>query len=631
MCGIAGFVTRAFQPGHADALARALDRLQHRGPDDAGHSTHPAPPITDAPCVGLGNRRLAILDLSPASHQPMVSHDGRWTLVYNGELNNYRELRTELERLGHTFRSPGDTEVLLSAFAEWGTAVLLRLVGMFAFAIHDRLERRVTLVRDPFGIKPLYYAIAGDNLVFASEIAAVLEFPGVGRTVDPRRYYDFLATANTDSGGGTLFADIRQLPAAHYMEVALDRPASGQPTCWWHLDLDRELDVSFEAAASLVREAFLDSMRLHLRSDVPLGFALSGGVDSSAVVSSARHLLGPAAELHTFSFIPADPLIDERRFSDAVVHSAGAVAHTLSLEAADLRRDIDTLSGIQAEPFASPVIYAQYRVLGQAREAGMKVVLGGQGADETLAGYDRYLPARLASLLRQGHWLRAVRSARHAVTPYSGGTFGALRVATGSALPDWLVVPVRNRWRQARGKAAWLDAGWFAERGVEPTPLWSAHGPRVLRAMLDHNLRESQIQALLRYEDRNAMAFSLENRVPFLTPALVQLLFSLPEEYLLAADGTRKAVFRQAMRGIVPDLVLDRRDKIGFSVPMRSWFAALHPWIAERLEHVGALPGVRAVEVQRRWRGDGRPVDPYMVWRCVSLSTWAERFGARFV
>ncbi|MEO8635456.1 MAG: asparagine synthase (glutamine-hydrolyzing) [Gemmatimonadales bacterium] len=631
MCGIAGFVTRSYRATQSDALVRALDRLRHRGPDDEGHVTLPAPPGDGAPCVGLGNRRLAILDLSPASHQPMVSRDGRWTLVYNGELYNYRELRAELERLGHAFRSPGDTEVLLSAFAEWGIAALPRLVGMFAFAIHDAREGRVTLVRDPFGIKPLYYAVTEDTLVFASEIAAILEFPRVSRTVDPRRYYDFLATANTDSGGGTLFADIRQLPGAHYLEVRLDTPASGQPVRWWNLDLDRELDVSFATATTMVREAFLDSMRFHLRSDVPLGFSLSGGIDSSAVVSSARHLLGSAAELHTFSYVPADPLIDERRFSDAVIQSAGTVAHTLSLGPEELRRDIDRLSGIQAEPFASPVIYAQYRLLGMARDAGMKVMLGGQGADEMLAGYDRYLPARLASLLRQGHWLRAVRSARGAVTPYSAGTLGALRIAAANALPGWLVVPTRERWRQLRKKAAWLDHDWFAERGVAPTPLWSARGPRVMRAMLDHNLRESQIQALLRYEDRNAMSYSLENRVPFLTPALVQLLFSLPEEYLLAENGTRKAVFRQAMRGIVPDLVLDRRDKLGFSVPSRSWFEALDPWIGERLEHMGGLPGVRAEEVRRRWRGEGRPADPYMVWRCVSLSTWAERFNVQFV
>ena len=164
MCGISGFVTRTFQPAHAEALARALDRLRHRGPDDAGLATMPAPPVVGAPGAGLGNRRLAILDLSPASHQPMISRDGRWTLAYNGELYNYRELRTELEKLGCSFHSSGDTEVLLAAFAEWGTAALPRLVGMFAFAIHDRRERRVTLVRDPFGIKPLYYAVADDTL-----------------------------------------------------------------------------------------------------------------------------------------------------------------------------------------------------------------------------------------------------------------------------------------------------------------------------------------------------------------------------------------------------------------------------------------------------------------------------------
>jgi asparagine synthase (glutamine-hydrolysing) len=377
-----------------------------------------------------------------------------------------------------------------------------------------------------------------------------------------------------------------------------------------------------------VRESFLDSMRLHLRSDVPLGFALSGGIDSSAVVACARHLLGPAAALHTFSFIPDDPLIDERQHVDAVIAATGASAHILRLSADDLRRDIDRLSEIQAEPFASPVIYAQYRVMGLAHEHGMKVVLGGQGADEMLAGYDRYLPARVGSLFRQGHWLRALAQARHSVTPYSGGTAGALRIAAGYALPASWYLAARSRWRGLRDKEGWLDAGWFAKRGVGPAPLWAPRGRRVLREMLAHNLRESQIQALMRYEDRNAMAFSIENRVPFLSPAFAQLLFSLPEEYLLAGDGTRKAVFRQAMRGIVPDQVLDRRDKIGFSVPMRSWFAALKPWITGRLAHVGGLPGIEGAAITQRWE---RGTDPYLVWRCVSLSTWAERFGARFV
>ncbi len=634
MCGIAGFIAPVHRAANQDGLARALRALRHRGPDDEGTATQPASPVEGAPCVGLAASRLAILDLSPSGHQPMVSADGRWTLVYNGEIYNYRELRTDLERLGRQFRSHSDTEVLLEGFAEWGVAVLPRLSGMFAFAIHDRVAGRVTLARDPLGIKPLYYALVGDALVYASEIPALLEFPGLSRAVDPLHYHEFLRRGNTDFGGGTLFADIQQLPAAHYLELSVASPHALDPVRYWEVDLDRELACSFDEAAVLVRDAFLTSMELHLRSDVPLGFALSGGVDSSAVVMAARHLLGRGTELHTFSYIPDDPRIDEERHVDAVIRAAGAVGHKLRLAPEELRRDIDRLSAVQAEPFASPVIYAQYRVFELAKAAGVKVVLGGQGADESLAGYDRYFPARLASLLRQGKWLGALRALRSPVTPYPGGAAHALRSAVGLAVPGAVGGPLQRLWRRHRGHGAWLDAAWFAERGVHPAAPWAPRGRRVLREMLEFNLTESQVQALMRYEDRSAMAFSVENRVPFLSPALVQLLFSLPEEYLLAADGTRKAVFRRAMRELVPDSILDRRNKIGFSVPMASWFDALRPWIAERVEHVSGLPGVHSEEVARQWRAvEARDpsADRWLVWRCVSLSMWAERFEARFV
>ena len=628
MCGIAGFVAPAHGSGHQSALRRALSALRHRGPDNEGVCIPPDQRWPGA--VGLANCRLAILDLSPGGHQPMVSADGRWTLVYNGEIYNYRELRADLERLGHRFRSHSDTEVLVEGFAEWGPSVLPRLVGMFALAIHDRVSQRVILARDPLGIKPLYYALVGDALVFASEIPALLEFPGLSRAVDPLHYHDFLIRGNTDFGGGTLFADIRQLGAAHYLEVQVSDPRALAPIRYWEVDLDRQLTCSFDEAAVLVRDAFLESMELHLRSDVPLGFALSGGIDSSAVVMAARHLLGRGTELHAFSFIPDDPRIDEEPHIDAVIRAAGAVGHKLRLAPEELRRDIERLSAVQAEPFASPVIYAQYRVFGLADAAGVKVVLGGQGADEILAGYDRYFPARLASLLRQGKWSSMLRALRSPVTPYPGGAAAALRSAVALAVPGAVAGPLRRR----RASKGWLDEAWFAERGVHPAQPWTPQGRRVLREMLAFNLAESKVQALLRYEDRSAMAFSVENRVPFLSPTLVQLLFSLPEEYLIAADGTRKAVFRRAMRGLVPDTILDRRDKIGFSVPMARWFDALRPWIAERLDHVGGLPGLRSADIARQWRAvqaRDPSADQWLVWRCVSLSTWAERFEVSFV
>jgi len=631
MCGIAGFIAPESPSGPREALPRVMARLRHRGPDDEGVCIPPGQRTPGA--VGLANCRLAIVDLSPGGHQPMTSADGRWTLAFNGEIYNYRELRAELEGLGHPFHSSSDTEVLLQGFAQWGPEVLPRLIGMFAFAIYDREMERVTLARDPLGIKPLYFARAGKSLVFASEIPAVIEFPGVGRNVDLHRYHEFLVSGNSDYGDGTLLADIRQLPAAHYLEVPVSAPGSGEPARYWQPDLSQELTCSFDRAGEMVREAFLESMRLHLRSDVPLGFALSGGIDSSAVVMTARALLGSAAELHTFSFIPDDPRINEERHVDTVVRAADAIGHKLRLSPEDLLRDIDQLASIQGEPFASPVIYAQYRIFGMAREHGVKVVLGGEGADETLAGYDRYLPARLASLIRQGRAAGIGRALYRPTVPIRIGRFRALRSAIGLALPPRIGRPARAVWGRQRGNSDWLDEGWFAQRGIRTEPGWAPRSRRVLREMLDHNLRHSQVQALLRYQDRDAMAFSVENRVPFLTPRLVQLLFSLPEEYLLAPDGTRKVVFRQAMRGLVPDRILDRRDKIGFSVPTIQWFNALRPWIESRLAHTVDLGGVNRAAVERRWRdfdSARHTMNPILVWRCVSLSVWAERYGVKF-
>lgn len=630
MCGIAGVITPEWSEALGPALRRAVTALRHRGPDDEGITFLPDPPGAGRPVVALANRRLAIIDLSAAGHQPMSSADGRWSLVLNGEIYNYLELRSELERTGVQLRTRSDTEVLVEALAAWGTACLARLQGMFALAAFDRRDDRVFLARDAFGIKPLYYGRCGRGLVFASEIASVLEFPGIGRHVDAHHLHEFLTRTSTDYGEGTMLRDVRQVPSGHVLEVPVADPGALRSQAYWRLDLQRQVARSFDEAAERVRDEFLRSMQLHLRSDAPLGFALSGGIDSSAVVMAARRVLGPDHELQTFSFIPDDASIDEEPHVDAVARAAGAVTHKLRLRPDELRRDIETLTTLQGEPFASPVIYAQYRVMQLAAEAGVKVVLGGQGADEMLAGYDRYLPARMASLLRQGRWIAAARFAGAPVTPYPGGTAALVRAAFARALPARVALAAYARLRPTQRTPPWLAQHWFAERGVQGKPAWSPGGRSVMREMLAHNLLESQVQALMRYEDRNAMAFSLENRVPFLTPPLVELLFSLPEHHLLAADGTRKAVFRQAMRGIVPDSILDRRDKIGFSVPIMSWFEALRPWMSSRLAGASQLPCLVGPQVEMRRLAllSGQPWgDPFVLWRWVSLATWVERFG----
>jgi asparagine synthase (glutamine-hydrolysing) len=636
MCGIAGYVTGPDARPFAAFQASALRTLAHRGPDDAGWQTDSATGTGNPPPNpgrwGLLHRRLAILDLSPLGHQPMITPDGRYSIVFNGEVYNYVELRAELEHDGVAFRSHSDTEVLLWAYARWGPACLTRLVGMFAFAIADRDRRRMFLSRDFFGIKPLYYARTAGGFAFASEIKALR--PVVSGRVRPGRLFDYLRDGLTDHGSDTLLEDVHQVPAAHWMEVDLETGTPSEPRRYWDIDLDRRADLSFPEAVAKARELFLDSVRLHLRSDVPIGAALSGGIDSSAIVAAMR-AVEPRADVHTFSFVTDDPAIGEERYADLAAKSAGATARKVRLGPADLTADLDRLVAAQDEPFGSTSIYAQYRVFRLAAEHGIKVMLDGQGADEMLAGYSGYFAARLGSLIGRGQFLKAYRFAgRAARRPGVGGRTMLLARGLRRLLPAGV---------QARGKSmlgrptvpAWLNGGWFAERGVEPAiDDRSARRADHMRERLYRTLTETSLPMLLRYEDRNSMAWSIESRVPFLTPALAEFLLSLPEEYVLSPDGVTKHIFREAMRGIVPHEILDRRDKIGFATPEKQWLTELGPWIEGVLtpDRVRRVPALDTTAVDREWRAvlaGTRPFD-WRVWRWVNLVRWAEAWDVEF-
>lgn len=636
MCGIAGYVAGQDRRPFAALQASALGTLAHRGPDDAGWLTDTAagsgaPPV-DPGRWGLFHLRLSILDLSPLGHQPMSTPDGRYAIVFNGEVYNYVELRRELEQEGHTFRSHSDTEVLLHAFARWGSDCLWRLVGMFAFAILDRDRRRLFLARDPFGIKPLYYARPAGGFAFASEIKALR--PVVSGRVRPDRLFAYLRDGLADHGRETLFADVDQLPAAHWMEVDLDRGEPTEPRRYWDIDLDRRADVSFPEAVARVRELFLDNVRLHLRSDVPVGAALSGGIDSSAIVAAMR-VVDPKADLHTFSFVADDPTIGEEQYADIVARSAGATARKVRIAPGELAADLDRLVTVQDQPFGSTSIYAQYRVFRLAAEHGIKVMLDGQGADELLAGYHGYVPARVGSLLGRGRIFQAYALAgRASRRPGFGGRAGLLARGLRPLLP----ARMQAGGKQLFGRPAvpnWLNRSWFADRQVE-TGAASSSGRRteLLRERLYRTLTATSLPMLLRYEDRNSMAWSIESRVPFLTPAFAEYVLALPEEYLISPEGETKHVFRAAMRGIVPDAVLDRRDKIGFATPEKKWLGELGPWVTDILSpaRLARVPALDAAVVGREWQAvnaEARPFD-WRIWRWVNLVRWAETWDARF-
>lgn len=642
MCGIAGIVCSPGSNVPHDWPARPLRTLSHRGPDDLGWLDYSPEKtrvgrgdvtLTDATRAVLLHRRLSILDQSSAGWQPMATADGNAHIVFNGEIYNYLELRQELIREGCSFRSQSDTEVLLHALTRWGPSALRRLVGMFALVILDARKRTLFLARDFFGIKPLYYVQTGQTFAFASEIKALLELPHVRRTVDPQRLYEYLHFARTDHGDATLLTDVRQLPAGCFMEVPLDRPGTGEPVRYWDLDLSDRLDLSFDEAARHVRELFLESVRLHLRSDVPVGAALSGGIDSSAIVAAMR-ALAPRADLHVFSYVADDAGLSEERWVDLAAGSAGANPHKIHASPDEMIDDLDQLIYAQDEPFGSTSIYAQYRVFRQAQRAGVKVMLDGQGADEMLAGYTPYRAARLASLVRQRRWLAAARFARRACRLPGTGGARRLMLQVGGLLCSADCKALARRLLGDRIMPSWLNEAWFRARGVPGPSIRRQTDRDVLREQLRQALESTSLPMLLRYEDRNSMASSIESRVPFLTPALVNFVMRLPEEYLIGRRGTSKNVFRRAMRGLVPDPILDRRDKIGFATPEQSWLTTLRPWVEATLNspRARAIPALSVPGLHAEWQAvlaSKKPFD-FRVWRWLNLIRWADRFDIQF-
>lgn len=605
-----------------------MPRLSHRGPDDAGWlswspgslSRSPHPPPSHAR-VTLGHRRLAILDLSPRGHQPMSSADGRYHLVFNGEVYCYRELRAELQERGHRFVGESDTEVVLAAWAEWGLDALPRFVGMYALAVLDVEARTLTLARDPFGIKPLYCARQGQELAFASEIPTLLELSRLPRRADPQAALDFLRLGLSDHGERTCFAGIRQVPAGSWIEVRLDDLDRRSGRSW--TPALEPVGLSYEEAVERVRETFLRSVELHLRSDVRVGAALSGGVDSSAIVCAIREVQ-PETELHTFTYVPAPDsnAPSEDHWAQAVAEATGATRHVVSPTPAELARDLDGLILTQAEPFQTLSLYAQARVFRLAREAGVTVLLDGQGADELLGGYAHHQAARLATLLSRGQLRGAARFARASSRAWGSGYAELFRGARRLLLPEALL----RRGRRRRGPS-WLAADWFRALGVSPlAPALEVRDRAYLQATLRRAVESESLPRLLRFEDRNSMACSIESRVPFLTVELAELLLSLPEDYVIDADGRSKAVFRDAMRGLVPQPVLERRDKIGFVASDRAWLVAAEPWVRETLELARGVPALDAHALNQTWSRARSGSWPPLLWRALNFVRWWHLF-----
>jgi asparagine synthase (glutamine-hydrolysing) len=625
MCGIFGSV------GYTPDQAR-IDVVAHRGPDGRGWQVFES---ASGP-VALGHRRLAIIDMTEAGLQPMFDATQRYSLVFNGEIYNYIELREELRAEGCVFTSASDSEVLLVALIKWGPATLKRLRGMFAFLFWDSRDQKLFAARDRFGIKPLYLTESSGGVAFASEIKQLLDLPGVERRMNIPRAHDFLASGMTDHTSETLFIGVVQVRGGECVTVDASGSRPVVTVRRWYTNTVSDLRLTEREAVERFRELLVDAVRIHLRADVTVGSCLSGGLDSSSIVCLMSQKLGGTAAINTVSACYAEKSVDEKPYMDQVVAASHSRPHFVYPRADDVFTKASEITWHQDEPFGSTSIIAQWCVFEAARRAGVKVMLDGQGADEQLAGYHPAFRYYTAGLARRGQLVQLAR------------TIGERRqwhgTPVGSQLAHLLVAllpPNASPWLRGRHRAFmehdWLGTDLLREHGNPAGALASASRSMALPPVTD--LRSlcmtltyaSNLQMLLHWEDRNSMAHAVEARVPFLDHPLVEFSLALGNDHKIVGGDTKR-VLRQAMAGVLPESVRQRRDKLGFATPEQIWFRGpLRETVQAGIEAtLRRYPDLFNAEGVRTLADDmlsGRRNLDFTLWRIISLGIWGQRFS----
>jgi asparagine synthase (glutamine-hydrolysing) len=617
MCGI--LVTVADQKLQSDTPGLSI--IEHRGPDGFGVENFQ---LDDSCFLGLGHRRLSIIDLSERGKQPMSSANNRFCITYNGEIYNYREIRDELKNDGFTFRSDSDTEVLIAAYAKWGRACLDKLNGMFAFAVYDTIENKLFIARDRFGIKPLYFLNSKKEFILASEIKQINAFESYQANVDKMQLYHYLNFGDFSFSDKTMWQNIFELEGGCCCEIDFKQWRPGDNLNiqqWYTIPNDEILDISFDEAATQFRNLLDESVKLRLRADVNIGFLLSGGHDSSTLVGIAhKNSRYKNSKLRTYSSCYDDPAIDERKFIKSVVEFTGADSCLHFPSPLDFENNIDKVIWHNDIPvrMGSPsphwLIYQHIK----NEKDNRKVILEGQGADEILCGYGDFrwaalyekmsisqLPSFLLDFIsfykryhphpkyfyRKFMRMKYPDKVKYPSSPVIDSTF----LLNGSALPS---IPLRR------------EAPTIRELHIERM--------KILRYIL-HNV------------DRNSMAHSRETRVPFLDHNLVEFCLKLPPEHKMKG-GISKRVLRESVHDVIPEKVRNRVDKQGYSSPIAKWAQKeLKGFFEKNLIEVADLPFVNSDFIAselKSFHQDGRHFDPAL-WRVIAATKWINMFNIK--
>lgn len=625
MCGIAGCICENGKINRNN-FEKMVDIIEHRGPDDRGTFYEKN--------VALGHRRLSIIDLSADGHQPFF-YKNRYVTVFNGEIYNYLELKEELLQQGYHFQTKTDTEVLVAAYDFWKEECVNKFNGMWAFAIYDKEEQIIFCSRDRFGVKPFYYTEQEGMFLFASEIKQFFEILHERPYANKECLLQFIIGGNLDYSEETMFRDIFQLKGGNNLIYDIGQKSYTIKE-YHNIRNIQESNVTYEKACEEFYERFYDSVKLRLRADVPIGYCLSGGLDSSAIVSMADKIVrenNVQMEQHTISSCFEDKRYDEQEYIDEVVDKTNVVSHKVFPQESNLFEELDKIIWHMDEPFGSTSIYAQWNVFKAAADNGLRVMLDGQGADEQLAGYTSFYRVLFSSLIRKGQLRRfrkewKIYKNSRAVTEAYISTkeifLSALRSVLIPNNKSSFLKKIRfKRNKRNKNKLPFSDEQLKAT--VKKEIIYPVNNQReyIARSMY------VGMSELLHYEDRDSMAHSIESRVPFLDYRLSEQIYSFPFEYKLR-EGVTKAVLRDGLKGVLPDKIRCRYSKLGFVTPEDQWinnnFEKYQEELKKSLERLSGLLDARyAMEWFEENRGKIQRQN-FTIWRIICAGHWAEIF-----
>lgn len=626
MCGITGVINLNNKQADHSTIKKMNDSLAHRGPDDEGFLV--------LKNFALGQRRLSILDLSPLGHQPMPYDNEKYWIVFNGEVYNYLEIRDELKKKGYKFKSESDTEVILAAYKEWGPDCVTFFNGMWAFLIYDRRKNQFFGARDRIGVKPFYYYYDRSKFVFASEIKAILKHPEIKAVPNEKIVWDYLVCGLVDHAEDTFFKGVKELKAGHHFLLKGDKLKIKK---YWDIDAKKEIKIDDEAASREFRELFLDSIKLRLRSDVPIGTCLSGGLDSSAIVCAVNEYLkkeGKNSQIGTWqktfsSVFKGKKYLwaDEQKFIKEVTKKTKAHSNFVFPSGKKLVGEIKDVIYHQDYPFCSTSIYAQWNVFRLASQNKVKVMLDGQGSDEFLAGYHPFFGIYFGELLKEGKIFRYLYESFKYSRIHKQSVFKIYKELFYNLARKGFLGKIFSSYFQRSSHEYDLFKKEWLGKFKAPAPIMPTKN--VFRNGLFSGIKMG-LPALLRYEDRDSMAFAIESRVPFLDYRLLEFIFSLPDNFKIR-DGQTKFVMRQALKGILPEKIRNRQDKIGFATPEEVWMheelgkEMKKVFVSEKFNSRGFFQKGKASKMFDEYLA-GKNSNYQLFWRLYNYEMWMRVF-----